>query len=358
MDQKRLLAAPKNFLRSAHKSLGRGPKALKGVIDAQDIAEVAKLSSQAVLAWSLPERAWWPVTRLLGRIEVTTHPKRTCREIADVEALLAGPEIAANPRRIVIENWANQYGERFQFLRAWRPGGWTPEIDIVGAGHVSAALARGRGVIFWGGNFSFNNLVAKMAMHRLGLAVIGFSVPRHGFSKTVFGVRYLNRLYRDIENRYLKERLMSEPTQFAASLEKMREYLKVNGAVYFAVGGRARRTASVKFLGDRLILATAPLAMAHNTGAAMLPIYTHRVGPRRYEVALGPPLEVPLDANGNADYAGAVQAYADALTPFVLRDPGQWRAWRLKNPDPPWGSKTAAMPIAASSSARDEATGD
>jgi hypothetical protein len=154
MDQKRLLAAPKNFLRSAHKSLGRGPKALKGVIDAQDIAEVAKLSSQAVLAWSLPERAWWPVTRLLGRIEVTTHPKRTCREIADVEALLAGPEIAANPRRIVIENWANQYGERFQFLRAWRPGGWTPEIDIVGAGHVSAALARGRGVIFWGGNFS------------------------------------------------------------------------------------------------------------------------------------------------------------------------------------------------------------
>lgn len=90
----------------------------------------------------------------------------------------------------------------------------------------------------------------------------------------------------------------------------------------------------------------------------MLPIYTHRVGPRRYEVALGPPLEVPLDANGNADYAGAVQAYADALTPFVLRDPGQWRAWRLKNPDPPWGSKTAAMPIAASSSARDEATGD
>ena len=53
---------------------------------------------------------------------MTTHPKRTRREIADVEALLAGTEIAANPRRIVVENWANQYGERFQYLRAWRPG--------------------------------------------------------------------------------------------------------------------------------------------------------------------------------------------------------------------------------------------
>jgi hypothetical protein len=34
-------------------------------------------------------------------------------------------------------------GERFQYLRAWRPGGWTPEIDIVGTDHVSAALAQG-----------------------------------------------------------------------------------------------------------------------------------------------------------------------------------------------------------------------
>ena len=60
----------------------------------------------------------------------------------------------------------------------------------------------------------------------------------------------------------------------------------------------------MKFLGDRLILATAPLAMAHGTGAVILPMYTHRVGPSRYEVTFGPPLEVPVDANGNADYAG------------------------------------------------------
>jgi hypothetical protein len=87
-------------------------------------------------------------------------------------------------------------------------------------------------------------------------------------------------------------------------------------------------------------------------------MYTHRVGPSRYEVTFGPPLEVPVDANGNADYAAAVQAYADALAPFVLRDPGQWRAWRLKNPDPPWGSKTAATPITAGASAREKAMDD
>ena len=117
MGLNRLLSAPRNFLQSARKSLGRAPKALKGVIDGQDIAEVAKLSSQSLLAWSLPESAWWPVTRLLGRIEVATHAKRTRREIAEVEALLAGTEIAADPRRVAVENWANRYGGRPLYAR-------------------------------------------------------------------------------------------------------------------------------------------------------------------------------------------------------------------------------------------------
>ena len=81
----------------------------------------------------------------------------------------------------------------------------------------------------------------------------------------------------------------------------------------------------------------------------MLPMHTRRVGPSHYEVTIGPPIEIPKDADGNADYTAAVQAYADGLTPFVLRDPGQWRGWRLMNPDAPWGTKKPSP-----ASARDE----
>jgi len=316
--------------------LRRGRK-LVASVSAQDLYEVFKLATQGVLAWSLPERAWWPISRLMGRFEVATHPSRTRAEIAQVSALIIGTQAAGDASRIVVENWANHYGERFQYLRAWRPGGWEPQIDVVGGAHVSAALGKGRGIVFWGGNFSFNNLVAKMAMRRLGLAVVGFSVPLHGLSNTAFGVRYLNRLYRGIENRYLGERLMVKAAEFRAALQHMRDCLSQNGTVHFAVGGRGRRTATAKFLGDRLILATAPLTMAHTMGAAMLPLYTRRVGASRYEVTIGPPIEIPKDGDGNADYAAAVQAYADELTLFVLRDPGQWRGWRYVNPASPWG---------------------
>jgi len=65
-----------------------------------------------------------------------------------------------------------------------------------------------------------------------------------------------------------------------------------------------------------------------------------------------PPLEIPRGADGNPNYTAGVQAYADALAPFVLRDPGQWRGWRLINVRVPWGSKLAAK------SNRDEPDGD
>jgi hypothetical protein len=78
--------------------------------------------------------------------------------------------------------------------------------------------------------------------------------------------------------------------------------------------------------------------MAHTMGATMLPVHTRRVGPSRYEVTIGPPVEIPNGADGNPDYTAAVQNYADALAPFVLRDPGQWRGWRLINARVPWGA--------------------
>lgn len=112
------------------------------------------------------------------------------------------------------------------------------------------------------------------------------------------------------------------------ALERMRESLTANGCVSITAGNPGRRTAAARFLNAQLVLAIGPLALARTTGASLLPVFTLRKEPGRFEVTTGTPIEVTEDAGGNADYAAAVQAYADMLTPFVLRDPGQWRGWR------------------------------
>jgi len=302
------------------------------LVTAKDIYEVPRLAVQGVLAWSLPESAWWPLSRLFGEVNAATHPERTRSETAQVTTVLRGMPEKVDPRRVAVENWANRYEERFHYMRAWRPGGWEPAIDILGGEHVSAALHKGRGIILWAGNFSFNDLIAKIAWRRLGLAVSHFSRPIHGFSTTRFGVRYLNAVRRGIEDRYLGERLMAEDHETQMALQRLRDSLKANGAISITVGNKGRHTAPANFLGARIILATGPLAMGRTTGAAVLPVSTLRLATGRFEVTIGEPVEVKDGADGKPDYAGAVQAYADWVTPFVLRDPGQWRGWRYTKP--------------------------
>lgn len=72
-----------------------------------------------------------------------------------------------------------------ELLRVYRPGGWTPPIDLTGGEHLKTVVADGRGVILWVGHFVHSDLVAKMAFHRAGwqctISAIGAMVShRHG----------------------------------------------------------------------------------------------------------------------------------------------------------------------------------
>jgi lauroyl/myristoyl acyltransferase len=298
------------------------------MITAKDVCEVPRMVAQGVLAWTLPQAAWWPLSRLFAQLDVAMHPERTREEVSRIEVAYAGIPLARDAHRLAVESWANRYEDRFHYLRAWRPGGWEPDVEIGGAHHVTAALERGHGIVLLGGTFSFNHLVTKIAFHRLGLRVSHFSRPTHGFSDTEFGIRYLNAICRVVEDRYLGERLIAEVGTTSDTLRLMRARLGDNGCVSFTVGDQGRHTAAARFLNARLVLATGPLAMAWSTGATVLPVFTLRQEPGRFEVTIGEPIELKAKAGGEADYEAAAQAYADRVVPYALRHPGQWRGWR------------------------------
>ena len=49
------------------------------LVTAKDIYEVPRLAVQGMLAWSLPELAWWPLSRLFGQVNAATHPERNAQ---------------------------------------------------------------------------------------------------------------------------------------------------------------------------------------------------------------------------------------------------------------------------------------
>lgn len=243
--------------------------------------------------------------------------------------MLTGTPVTKEAHSIATEIWANRYEERFQYMRAWRPGRWSPRIQITGVENIDIAVAEGRGIVFWACNFSFNDLVTKMAWDQLNLKVSHFSRPVHGFSTTRFGIRYLNAVRRNIEDRYLGERLMTEPSDTRDAMLRLRHRLESGGIVSFTVGDRGRRRKTVRFLGGNLTLATGPLHLARLAGAVLLPVMTLRRETGLFTVTIHRPIELPDSADGEPDYGAAVQSYADILEPYVTAHPGQWKGWRF-----------------------------
>jgi len=289
-----------------------------------DLYELPRLAAQTAAAWTIPESFWVPLSRSFGRLYAVTHPRQTRANARCIGNALDGSGAPGSARQYAVDYWSNRYLERFQYLKAWRPGGWRPEIHVRGRDHAAAATRAGHGIIFWSGKFAFSALVGKIALHRLGLAVAHFSRPYHGFSTSRFGIRYLNAVRRQPESWYLDERLMVPEHRTRDALEGLQRRLRAGGMVSFTIGGHGRRRDRAPLLGAAVELATGPFTLARRTGAVVLPVSTLRTGPRCYTVDIGPPL-----ADGRAvDGAPDLSSLTAALAPHILRDPGQWRGWR------------------------------
>lgn len=302
----------------------RAPVAIKGT----DLWELVRLFVlQGAGAWLLPPRLWPQVTGFFGKLDVALHPERTRANVAVIQDLLGDPGKAGDALDMERGFFAGRYEERFQYLRSHRPGGWDPVIRIRGREHVEAARAAGQGIVFWGGAFAFNDLISKIAFHRLGLEVSHYTRPVHGLSNSRFGIRYLNSVRTSIESRYLGARVCAEDNVKGA-MDVVRQHAEAGGGVSIKVGNRGRRRVTVPFLGGELELATGPVALAQRWGAVLLPTFTLRTPDGSFDVTIGKALHSE-QSDPEAYAEEIVRQYAEQLAPILLKDPSQWRGWRL-----------------------------
>jgi lauroyl/myristoyl acyltransferase len=312
-------------------ALGGTPFRAPVAITRKDVWEVFRLfGPQTAIAWFLPERSWPHMADALGRLDLALHRKRTEANAKLLAALFEG--VSNRPDALDIERgfFASRYQERFQYLRAHRPGGWEPEICIQGREHVEAARAAGRGMIFWGSAFAYNDLILKMAVHRLGLRLFHYTRPVHGLSKTRFGIRFLNPVRTSIECRYLGARVCAED-RIKDAMEVLKQEAEAGGAISIKIGDRGRRRVSVPFLNGQITLATGPIGLAQRWNALLLPTFTLQRADGGFDVIIGAPLDSD-EADEEERAKAIVERYVELLTPYVLAYPEQWRGWRFAIP--------------------------
>ncbi|MCG8695529.1 MAG: lysophospholipid acyltransferase family protein [Minwuiales bacterium] len=301
----------------------------------QDVRNVSLLSMLAVFAWLLPERAWPRVARLLATVEVGLFGSRPGRHIDRLRRVLGDKFPRDSARQIEVARTAGYHEDAMQIFASYRPWRWQPSIELCGRENLDAALQGGNGAILWVGNFSSSSLVTKMAFGRAGVPVSHLSRPAHGFSRTRFGIRFLNPIRTRVEDRYLGARVSMPDDTSVAPFRTLRKRLRANGVVSITVGQWARKTVSTPFFGGTIRLATGPANLAQAAKAPLLPVFTVRNGSGVFEVHIGAPVNVAAANDRDDAFAATARRYVQALEPYVLDYPGQWRGWpRLVLEDP------------------------
>lgn len=304
---------------------------LFGSVSFQDLSVAVGLPFLFALAWTVPMTAWPRLGRAFASLAswfVSSAGEAAL--LAEIQSYTAQQRLGQTPAAIRAELLSVYIERILLYLRHHRPGARKPEVAVDGTAHLETALRKGRGAVIWDSHFVFASLMTKVALYRAGFQMSHLSHPRHGFSATPFGRRRLNPIITNVETKYLRERVLLDEAQPGRSLQALKKRLLENGVVSITVRGAASRPVSAPFLDGSVSLAAGAPYLACETGAALLPAFTHRDAQGVWRVTVEPPLAIPEGVERRAAIAAAVRQYAERLEPHVRRYPGQWLGWVQK----------------------------
>ncbi len=280
-----------------------------------------RLTILGIVSWTLPQQAWRPLRHLLMRLQGQRAPYPALQ--AAVEQILGRSLTLVEARELEYRFAAGDYDDALRILRCYRPGGWRPDIVLDGEFWLQRELAAGHGVVLWVGYCSGSRLVTKMALDRAGYSIHHLSRPSHGFSATPFGIRYLNRYWQRIENRYLAERIVMGNDNNISVMKRLKALLKDNQIVSITDHAKAKQHSDIPFLGGFRSLATGPANLALSSGATLLSVFCREHKPGCFTVTIAP----PLAADAERTRQRLMQHYSETLAAFVEQYPHQWQGW-------------------------------
>ena len=300
-----------------------------------DLAFAAELPILAVVAAIVPERRWPSFCRKLEAVKASLRffdPDPVAR-VAGRALGPSNPEFDA--RGFALASAAGRSEHHLQILKSAGPGGWNAPVELVGRGHLDAALAAGHGAVLWVAHFCFNALAAKKALAERGYLAWHLSRPEHGFSKSRVGIATVNRLRVRAELAHLDGRIVIDRDRPMAATLAAQRLLKRNGIVSITAGAwEGQRLAKVDLLGGKLELAVGAPGLARLSGAALLPVFALRGDDGALRVTVEPPISVTNVRDVDDALQDAARRFGERLEPWIRRHPAQWRDWKnLRLPD-------------------------
>lgn len=200
-------------------------------------------------------------------------------------------------------------------------------VILHGEPHIREAQAQGRGIIFASAHFG-NPELAIQILAALGVPTIALTEPIHppALSRFIHALRNSAGVdFRPTSHHALKD-----------CLRALRHGDAV--AVMFDRDIQGRSTV-IDLCGAPVTVPVGAIEFALHTGAAILPVFTHRHPDGRLDATMEPPLHLIRTGDAPADLQANVRALFARFEPHLRTDPGQWMVlspvWGVRTPSPP-----------------------
>lgn len=293
-----------------------------------DVLVTAGLAAGYVATFALPRRLDPWLAERLTKLFLARRGKNVAATVATMRRALGSRGDSID----LIQAAANYYGSKYESavgrVRGMHPRGWNPQIEVEGREHVDAALEAGHGAILWRMDMG-DTLHLQRAAWQSGWPLVQLSSAGHGVSYSRLGFYVGAPLYARPENAYLAERVQVPDDWSYRYLPRLVKELAANRVVAILGEVIARQSIVVPlFEGGRAVATGAP-AIAHRTGAALIPAATFREGRWKYRVRLGPPIEVDRSLPRRAATEQATLKFGEMLEDAVAESPGDYNGWWL-----------------------------
>ncbi len=271
----------------------------------------------------LPYR--WQLTagKTLGRTAWTLLPAR--RRVADRNLAICFPDLPATQRQALVREHFDALGASvFEMAMGWfgNPDRVRALIEIEGAEHLAAALARGRGVILFAAHFTtfefFWPALSPLCTQLAGM----YKWQRNPV---------MNKIMTAGRGRNFGDLFAKD------NVRAMLRSLRRNSVVWYATDQSftGKGSALVPFFGEPAMTSTAISRIAKVSGAAVLPFFCRRrLDDSGYVMSIG----APIEGFPSGDEAQDLQKFTRLLEDYIRTCPAQywWIHQRFKGRPAPY----------------------
>jgi lauroyl/myristoyl acyltransferase len=308
--------------------------AVHGLVSPRDAAEAAIYAIMATTAAVRPPSAWPGLCHRTAQVGRSRRIRQRVPDFGRAVRAVLGNVPDRDIEALFDRWWENLHRRRMMLVREY-VGKSPVRFTTTGREHLDAALSRGRGVIFWAGDFIPQMLAAKRGLFESGVHAHQISSPFHGFRDTRLGNHFLNKPLVKAENRYLGGRLVIESEEAGVLFGRIMRLLKSGAAVMVTINDYAGRSFVQMPLGVQgyVSVARTPIALALTGKVPLLYMSTVEREPlAHYEIRFSRDLTAEeIVAGSTSDDLAATARIALAVRDELLTDlkkaPDQYRDW-------------------------------